>query len=166
MDGGQAFIEQLLARDGLVLTRETLANRMYLITAAVMKVYMASTSRTAVTRAAQACNLALKVNEIAVEPDFLVSLIRTVSNRERSAPLRQVAATTFGECEAVLRGTHQQGRGVVYRMLGVATALSFVALLRYSDLALVNLKFVYFLGRDGFLFCLGRRKNDQHNTDG
>ena len=43
----------------------------------------------------------------------------------------------------------------------MALCLAFVRLLRFSDFALVNLAFIYWMGDKGFAFKIGRRKNDQ-----
>ena len=159
----KAYIQSRMAAAGEKLTAATLGSktgRNYIVGAAY-HAYESSTAISAVSSCIQAISLALAVSDEEPPSSFLLRVLRTVSNKNRSQAARKVAAITLEEAGMLNDGWGRPGQPIVHRMVAMALCLAFVRLLRFSDFALVNLAFIYWMGDKGFAFKIGRRKNDQ-----
>ena len=104
-----------------------------------------------------------------IEQEYNTALEK-VATLERKTKLKKVAAISLLELNAVVHGAviygeRREGWGgrnmlLVLPQMALQMELSFYKLLRFSWMAIVNLFFVYWMGKS-FTFKLVKRKNDQ-----
>jgi hypothetical protein len=129
------------------------------LTAVVAHTYMYSVTMTGPETMGYALNLMCHINDIPVVADFRVKVIKQAAKRLRTKAVTKKAGLSFEELKQINEkwGGHEQSGK---RMVALAAALGFVALLRYSDLAVINIGGIFFTG-EGVLICVPVRKNSQ-----
>jgi hypothetical protein len=141
-----------------------------MVTAAALHAYNTSSAVGAVSSCLQACHKALRMSQIAVIKQEYDMALTKFATLERKTALKKVAAISLTELNAVIHGAvvdgerreRWGGRGMptVLRQMVLQMELPFFKLLRFSCMAIVNLFFVYWMGKS-FAFKLVKRKNDQ-----
>jgi hypothetical protein len=132
--------------------------RDYLV-AVVAHKFQTSETATGVATMSHALNLMLTINSIEVNHDFRTKVVKQVAKRLRTKAVKKMAGLSFEEAKQINAkwGKHKQ-RGK--RMLSLAVCLGFVALLRFADLAVINIGGIFFTD-EGVLICVPVRKNAQ-----
>jgi hypothetical protein len=141
-----------------------------MIAAAAVHAYNTSSAVGAVSSCLQACHKALRISKITVIEQEYDKALAKVATLEQKTALKKVAAISLPELNAVVHGAvvngeRREGWGgrdmpLVLRQMALQMELSFYKLLHFSCMAIVNLFFVYLMGKS-FAFKLVKRKNDQ-----
>ena len=166
----RAFIISRMETDKLEFCIVDLAPRQFYITAAAVHAYDTRSAVAAVADCLQACHKAMRISHIVVQIQVYDDVITRIAKLERSSALRKVAAITLTELTrivngAVIEGVKLKGWGhrsqpLLLRQCALQMELSFYKLLRFSCAAIVNIFFVYWMGKH-LAYKLLRRKNDQ-----
>ena len=126
---------------------------------------------------AQAINFAFRINEIPVEENFQVNVVKQAALRLRTKSVFKKAGIAFHEVDLINSGEGKTSDGgwgghvqAGKRMISLAISISFLALLRFSDLAGISVGGIYFFPGvkegakqrpGGCMICIPVRKNSQ-----
>ena len=167
------YIQSRMETDGLTYCTEDLVTRQWFITGAAVHAYNTRTAIKAVSDCLQACHMALRVSGIVPIVQIYDTVIAKVATTTRSSALRKVAAISMEELRKIVVGATVNGKWrlgwgdrsmpLVLRQCALQMELSTYKLLRFSCAAIINLFFVYWMGKS-FAYKLLRRKNDQAGT--
>jgi hypothetical protein len=127
--------------------------------AVVCAKFFENRAATGVDVMSHAISMMCTVNNIPVPSDFRTKVVKEACRRLRRKSVRKMAGLSFSHVELINAdwGAHDQpGK----RMISLAVCLAFVALLRFSDLAVINIGGIYF-AECGVLICVPVRKNGQ-----
>lgn len=159
-----------MATDDLVFCAETLATRQWFVTAAAVHAYNTSSAIRAAFSCLQACHKAMRMSHIHVVAQEYEKNLARGAKLECSTALKKVAAISWKEMRVIVKGVdpvtrRREGWGgrhmpLVLRQIALQMEMSFHELLRFSCMTLVNLHFVYWMGKS-FAFNQVKRKNDQ-----
>ena len=154
------FLRAAVEADGLEFTAATLrADRRY-VTAAALWCFYTTTAATSVETMVGAIRMAMRVNDIPVEDDFMTSVTRSVARRQRAMPVRKRVNFTFTEVRKIARKWGQKSATTARLMIACAIVIGFTLLLRYSDLTVVSIDGLFFTP-EGIAVYIPRRKNRQ-----
>jgi hypothetical protein len=166
----KAYIQSRMELDLRVFGVEALSTHQWYVTAAAVHAYNTSSAIGAVSSCLQACHKAMRMSHIVVVAQEYDKALTKVAQLKRSTALKKVAAISWKEVCAVVKGVgntaeRKEGWGgrhmpLVLRQIALQMELSFHKLLRFSCMALVNLHFIYWMDKS-FAFKLVKRKNDQ-----
>jgi hypothetical protein len=90
--------------DAMVFGVEALAARQWYVTAAAVHAYNTSSAVGAVSSCLQACHKAMRMSHIVVLPQEYDKALASVTKLERSTALKKVAAISWKEVCAVVKG--------------------------------------------------------------
>jgi hypothetical protein len=165
-----AYIMSRMDMDVLFFCADTLATRQWYVMAAAVHAYNTSSAIKAVSSCLQACHTAMRMSHVRVVVQEYDKALTRVAKLERSTALKKVAAVSWKEVHAIVKGVdlvtgRREGWGgrhmpLVLRQIALQMELSFHELLSFLCMALVNLQFIYWMGKS-FAFKLVKRKNDQ-----
>ena len=156
----RVFMRACMKCDGKPWCVETLAADTRYVTACAMWCFENSTAASSVDRMMCAISLAMRANGVPVARDFYVSLVVAVAKRRRKKPVRKRRGISFAEARKIL--TKWSGSGSLAQfMIAVAIGVGFSCLMRFSDLSLVRLDGIVWMGHLGCMIFLPRRKNRQ-----
>ena len=137
--------------DGRECCLETLRADSRYATACTMWAFESSTTLGAVTTMVRAVRMAMRLNRIEIEDEFLCSMVISVARRQRKLPVRKRAGLTMVEARKILKHWACESASTKKMMIAVAV---FSCLLRYSDIALTQIDAMYWLGGEGVAFLL------------
>jgi hypothetical protein len=158
---GRAFMRACVEADGKEWCLETLRADSRYATACAMWAFESSTTVGAVTTMVRAVRMAMRLNRIEIQDEFLSSMVISVARRQRALPVRKRAGVTFEEARRILRAWATDKTATAKWFIALAVAVGFSCLLRYSDIALIRIDAIYWMGRDGCAIFIPRRKNLQ-----
>ena len=125
---------------------------------AVYKLETAETL-TAVEKPIQALRMAMRINNISVQPDLLTTVVREVNRQRRSKSVRKRPGLLFSEVRAINADWGDPEQSLGRRTIALAICIAFLALMRFSDLTVVHMHAIYWCP-EGVMVCLPRRKNN------
>ena len=163
IDDTLAWLRRNVEDSGMVWHAKTLRDEPRFFSAYAVYLLHTTSTITAVEKPIQALRLAMRVNGIKVQDDLLTSVVREVNRRRRSKSVRKRPGLLFSEVTAINIGWGHPSQSMGRRTIALAMCIAFVALLRFSDLAVIHIHGIYFCP-EGVMICLPRRKNNQHGV--
>jgi len=154
------FLRAAVEADGLEFTAATLRADKRYVTAAALWCFYTSTAATAVETMVGAIRMAMRVNDVPVEEDFMTSVVRSVARRQRALPVRKRVNFTYTEVRKIAQGWGQEKATTAHMMIACAIVIGFSLLARYSDLAVISIDGLFF-SKEGVAVYIPRRKNRQ-----
>ena len=129
--------------DGREWCLETLRADSRYATACAMWAFESFTTLGAVTTMVRAVRMAMRLNRIEIEDEFLCSMVISVARRQRKLPVRKRAGLSLVEARKILKHWACESASTEKMMIAVAVALGFSCLLRYSDIALIRIDAIF-----------------------
>ena len=156
----RSFMRACIEADGKTWCCETLRGDTRYVTACAMWCFESTTAASSVDRMMCAISLAMRANGVPVERDFYVSLVVSVAKRRRKKPVKKRRGLSFLEARKILTKWSRLASPALL-MIAVAIGVGFSCLMRFSDLALVRVDGILWMGHLGCCIFLPRRKNRQ-----
>ena len=157
-------------------TLKTMESQQY-VAAVVSWEYESNYTATGCDVMAAAINFAFRINDIPVEENFKIKVVKQAAKRLRTKANVKKAGVAFHEVDLINSGPGKTADGgwgghaqAGKRMISLSVCLSFCALLRFSDLAAICVGGIYFYPGDivngvrnlgGCMICIPVRKNSQ-----
>ena len=156
----RAYLREAILADGREWCTKTLRDYPQYVQSVAGWVYATTHTASAVESHILGMRLAMRINNVTISDDFVTKAVREVTRRERSKATHRRAAITVDEVREILQ-KWGGSKDAVKRMIAICVGVGFQCLLRWADMALVNMMGIYWYA-DGCVFCLPRRKNNQY----
>ena len=156
----QVFLRSAVEADGRIYCAATLRADSRYVTAAALWCFYTTTAATSVETMVGAIRMAMRVNNIPIEDDFMTSVVRSVARRQRAVPVRKRVNITFDEVTKIAKRYGSESASMAHLMIACAIVIGFTLLLRYSDLTVITIDVLYF-SPEGVAVFIPRRKNRQ-----